>query len=76
MKRRLNKMINQLESTQHKVVKVTKSNYTLENGDVFEHTFEIDDNITVEEFQQLLDNAKKSIIETLNNIDKLNENNG
>ena len=73
MKRRLNKMINQLESTQHKVVKVTKSNYTLENGDVFEHTFEIDDNITVEEFQQLLDNAKKSIIETLNNIDKLNE---
>ncbi len=76
MKRRLNKMINQLESTQHKVVKVSKSNYTLENGDVFEHTFEIDDNITVEEFQQLLDNAKKSIIETLNNIDKLNENNG
>lgn len=76
MKRRLNKMINQLESTQYKVVKVTKSNYILENGDVFEHTFEIDDNITVEEFQQLLDNAKKSIIETLNNIDKLNENNG
>lgn len=73
MKRRLNKVINQLESTQHKVIKVTKSNYALENGDVFEHTFEIDDNITVEEFQQLLDNAKKSIIETLNNIDKLNE---
>lgn len=53
-----------------KVVEVTKTNYTLENGDVYEHTFEIDDDITVEKFQNLLDNAKNTIIETLNKIEK------
>ena len=31
---------------------------------------EIDDDITVEEFQKLLDNAKNTIIETLNKIEK------
>ena len=55
---------------QLKVVEVTKTNYTLENGDVYEHTFDIDENITVDEFQKLLDNAKNTIIETLNKIEK------
>lgn len=55
---------------QLKVVEVTKTNYTLENDDVYEHTFDIDENITVDKFQKLLDNAKKTIIETLNKIDK------
>ena len=55
---------------QLKVVEVTKTNYTLENGDVYEHTFDIDEDITVEEFQKLLDNAKNTIIETLNKIEK------
>lgn len=76
MKTNLKQMINSLETKQYKVVKVSKTNYTLENGDVFEHTFDIDDNITVEEFQLLLDNAKKSIIETLNNVEKLSKDNG
>ena len=55
---------------QLKVIEVTKTNYTLENGDVYEHTFEIDEDITVEEFQKLLDNAKNAIIETINKIEK------
>ena len=54
---------------QPKVVKVTKTNYTLDNGDVYEHTFDIDENITVDEFQSLLDNAKNVIVETLNKIE-------
>ena len=29
------------------VVEVTKTNYTLENGDVYEHTFDIDEDITL-----------------------------
>ena len=52
------------------VVEVTKTNYTLENGDVYEHTFDIDEDITVNEFQKLLDNTKNTIIEALNKIDK------
>lgn len=54
---------------QPKVVKVTKTDYTLDNGDVYEHTFDIDENITVEEFQSLLDNAKNIIVKTLNKIE-------
>ena len=53
-----------------KVVEVTKSDYTLDNGDVFEHTFDIEENITVEEFQQLLDNAKDTLTNMLNNIEE------
>ena len=59
-----------LQNMHLNVVEVTKTNYTLENGDVYEHTFDIDENITVEEFQKLLDNAKNTIIETLNKIEK------
>ena len=51
-----------------KVIEVTKTNYTLDNGDVYEHTFDIDEDITVEEFQELLDNARETIIGTLDRI--------
>lgn len=64
-----NKTINKLLSMQPKVINVTKTNYTLDNGDIFEHTFDIDENISVEEFQKLLDNAKMFIVNTLNKID-------
>lgn len=64
-----NKTINKLLSMQPKVINVTKTNYTLDNGDIFEHTFDIDENISVEEFQKLLDNAKMLIVNTLNKID-------
>lgn len=70
----MNTLINDLKKTlqnmQPKVIEVTKTSYTLDNGDVYEHQFEIDENITIEEFQKLLDNAKNTIIETLNKIEK------
>lgn len=70
MNSKINNTKKALQNMQLKVVEVTKTNYTLENGDVYEHTFDIDENITVEEFQKLLDNAKNAIIETLNKIEK------
>ena len=70
MNDKINNTKKALQNMQLKVVEVTKTNYTLENGDVYEHTFDIDENITVEEFQKLLDNAKNAIIETLNKIEK------
>ena len=69
MNTKINKLKKLLLYMQPKVVKVTKTNYTLDNGDVYEHTFDIDENITVEEFQSLLDNAKNIIVETLNKIE-------
>ena len=70
MNSRINNTKKALQNMQLKVVEVTKTNYTLDNGDVYEHTFDIDEGITVEEFQKLLDNAKNTIIETLNKIEK------
>lgn len=70
MNSKINNTKKALQNMQLKVVEVTNTNYTLENGDVYEHTFDIDESITVEEFQKLLDNAKTTIIETLNKIEK------
>ena len=70
MNTKLNNIKKTLQSMQMKVVEVTKTNYTIENGDVYEHTFDIDESITAEKFQILLDNAKSTILNTLNKIDK------
>ena len=70
MNTKINKIKKTLQNRQMKVVELTKTNYTLENGDVYEHTYDIDESITVEEFQILLDNAKSTVLNTLNKIEK------
>lgn len=65
MKNDLKHMIEELNTSKYKVVAVTKDNYTLENGDVYEHTFELPDDITVEKFQEMLDKAKETLKNTL-----------
>lgn len=65
----INNIKKTLQSNQMKVIEVTKTNYTLENGDVYEHTFDIDEDITVEEFQTLMDNAKTTFLNSLNKIE-------
>lgn len=69
MKTKINTVTKKLREMNLKVVEVTKDHYVLENGDIYEHTFEIDNNITIEEFQKLLDNAQSIVIDTLNKID-------
>lgn len=46
MKRKINNIAKNINAMHLKVVEVTKDHYTFENGDVFEHTFEIDENVT------------------------------
>ena len=65
-----NDIMSKLKEKNLKVVAVTKHNYTLENGDVYEHTFDIDDDITVEEFQKMLDNAKTFMVDMLGKINE------
>ena len=67
---KINKVKKALQNMQMKVVEVTETNYTLENGDIYEHTFDIDSNMTVEKFQVLLDNARETVLSTLNKIEK------
>jgi len=70
MDRKINKIKKSLKEMKPKVIEVTKTNYTLDNGDVYEHTFDIDEDITVEEFQALLDNARETIIGALDRINR------
>ena len=69
MKQKINTLKKSLENMQNKVVEVTKIHYILENRDVFEHTFDIDENINVGDFQKMLDNAKSVVLETIDKIE-------
>jgi len=42
-----------------KVVRVTKTEFELENGDIFPHMVELDKTPTIEEFQEIYDNVYK-----------------
>ncbi len=68
-----NKLIKIMEEKNNKVVRVSKTEYELENGDVYPNVFELDDDITVEEFQKLLDESKSLILSHIKNIDSNNE---
>jgi hypothetical protein len=64
-------IVKHLQEQNNKVIELTKTNYILENGDTFEHTFDIDENITIEEFQQLLDNSKQVVCSLLNKTEEM-----
>ena len=66
MKRNLLKMIS---DTNYKVIKVTKTEFELDNGDIYPHNFELDEDISVEEFQKLLDSSKELMVDLLRKID-------
>lgn len=66
------KLIKKMEKQEYKVVRVTKTEFELDNGDIYPHAFELDEDITVEEFQKLLDESKTTI---LNHIKKLSQDN-
>jgi len=56
-----------------KVVRVTKTEYELENGDIYPNVFELDEDITVEEFQNILDESKSLILSHMKKIESKNE---
>jgi len=68
-----NKLIKIMEEKNMKVVRVDKHKYELENGDVYPNVFELDDDITVEEFQKLLDESKSLVLSHIKNIEEENE---
>jgi L-rhamnose mutarotase len=59
-----------MESKNMKVIRVTKTEYELKNGDIYPHLFELDDDMTIEEFQILLDKSKKMVLDHIKNIEE------
>jgi hypothetical protein len=70
MKTKIQKLIDKMENIQYKVVRVTKEEFELEGGDIYPHTFELDEDITVEEFQKLLDSSKQLVLEQIKRINE------
>lgn len=52
------------------IIRLTKKEYELDNGDVYPHLFELDDDITIKEFQLLLNSSEKMLSDHINNIEK------
>lgn len=62
-----------MENTKYKVVRVTKTEFELDNGDVYPHVFELDEDISIEEFQKLLNASKELMLNHIKNIDNDSE---
>ena len=73
MKPKINNIINKMKLQKMIVVRVTKTEFELDNGDIYPHTFELDEDITIDEFQMLLNESQSTMINHLNKIIKANE---
>ena len=67
MKKNFNKIMKNLENSTLKVVRVNKNEFELDNGDIYPIPFEldIDEDITVDEFQKILNSSKIFILKLL-----------
>jgi len=68
-----NKLIKIMEDKNMKVIRVTKTEYELENGDIYPNVFGLDEDITVEKFQNILDESKSLILSHMKKIESKNE---
>jgi hypothetical protein len=67
MKRKLKQIMENLKNKQLKVVRLTKTEFELDNGDVYPIPFEleVDEDISIEEFQKILDLSKEFMLKIL-----------
>ena len=57
------KIMDNLKNKKFTVVRVSKTEFELDNGDIYPIPFEFDYEPTIEEFQTFLDNSKEAILE-------------
>ena len=50
---------NMLADKQFKVVRVSKTEFELDTGDIYPLPFELDEELSIEEFQKILDGSEK-----------------
>jgi hypothetical protein len=73
MKKKLKTIMQELTNKKLTVVRVTKTEFELDNGDIYPHTFDFDEDISIDEFQLLLNESQSTMINHLNKIIKGNE---
>jgi len=67
------KLSRKMAKQEYKIVRITKTEFELDNGDIYPHAFELDEDITIEEFQRLLDESKTTILNHIKNLRQDNE---
>ncbi len=67
MKTKLKQIMENLKNRQFKVVRLTKAEFELDNGDIYPIPFELeaDEDVSVEDFQRILDSSKDFILKIL-----------
>ena len=65
--KKINKIMENLKNQSLKVIRVDKHEFELESGDVYPIPFEldVDEDISVEEFQKILDSSKEMMLKIL-----------
>ena len=61
---------NMLKDKQFKVVRVSKTDFELDTGDIYPLPFVFDEELTIEEFQKILDNSKNLTVQMLKTIEE------
>ena len=64
----LKKIMENLNKKEFKVVKVAQTEFELEDGSIYPIPFELDYVPTVEEFQKMINNSKKLMLNLINEI--------
>ena len=59
------KIMEQIQNQKFKVVRVSKTEFELDTGDVYPIPFDLGYEPTLEEFQKFLDDSKESIMELI-----------
>ena len=61
----ISKIMKKIQEKQYRVVRVTKTEFELDNGDVYPIPFEMDKVPTVKQFQKMVDDSKDLMLELL-----------
>ena len=71
----LKKIMENLNKKEFKVEKVTQTEFELEDGSIYPIPFELDYTPTVDEFQKMMNNSKKLILNLISGINGTSTNN-
>lgn len=66
----MNKQSQDLRDGVFKVVKITKTEFILDNGDVYPNIFNTPENISLKDFQKILDDSKDMFVSLLESYEK------
>jgi len=66
----ITEIMKKLQEKQYKVIRVSKTEFELDNGDIYPIPFELDKVPSVKQFQKMIDDSKDLMLEILKKSEK------